>query len=254
MHSGIGRISPKFAVNVLVPGSDGECNASAPVRHFILSIKIKSGCHIQDVLKDALVAIYSAEYPCVFVKSVVAAQSVIQHIIAHLQILSVSFHLLKFRRNTVDIAVTRTLDFRGWRNTFPTFVKGGGYGTLMWIRLYFAVIGLAYMLPSDVCLSVGFSPFVFFTIFGYFIEFGLPLRTGPLFSPRPDWGMVFGAYIGFFAVLLYTGRHYTLQTLRSAFGRRAGDEIDRESIWGMRVFMLGIIGFVIGVTLGGLDL
>ena len=151
------------------------------------------------------------------------------------------------------IPVTRVFDFRALRETFPTFVKGGGYGTLMWIRVFFAVIGLAYMLPTDVCLSVGFSPFVFFYIFGCFINWGYPLRMGTLYSPRTDWGMVFGAYIGFFSVLVYTGRHYYWQVLRRAVGLKGSLETENESVWGMRVFIVGILCFIIGVTRGGLD-
>jgi hypothetical protein len=153
----------------------------------------------------------------------------------------------------VLIPITRTYDFRAFRDTFPTFVKGGGYGTLMWIRCYYTVIGLAFMLPTDICFSIGLSPFVFFTIFGIFINLGYPLRIGTLFSPRPDWGMVFGAYCGFFAVLLYTGRHYYWETAKRAIGLRGDVKIEESSVWGMRVFVVGIIAFIIGITRGGLD-
>ncbi len=151
------------------------------------------------------------------------------------------------------IPIRRTYDFRAFRTLFPTLVKGGGYGTLMWIRCYYAVIGLAYMLPTDVCLSVGFSPFVFFTIFGIFVNLGYPLRRGTLYQARTDWGMVFGAYIGFFSVLIYTGRHYYWQTLRRAFGFPGSGEVARESVWGMRVFAVSIVVFILGVMRTGLD-
>jgi len=156
-----------------------------------------------------------------------------------------SEYLLEFKRN---------ISFAPLSRLFPTFMRGGGWN-LLYLRLYFTVIAIAFLIPSDVSLSIGIGPFVFTFIAGLLAQYGLPVRAGTELSPRIYHGMVLGGFIGLFCVMFYTGRHYYLNALRQALlpgGGRRG-EVTSGSIWGMRLFLVTFTAMVINLVVLGLD-
>jgi len=148
----------------------------------------------------------------------------------------------------------RSISFAPLSRLFPTFMRGGGWN-LLYLRLYFTVIAIAFLVPSDVSLSIGIGPFVFTFIAGLLAQYGLPVNEGTELSPRIYHGMVLGGFIGLFCVMFYTGRHYYLNALRQALlpggGRRA--EVTSGSIWGMRLFLVAFTAMVINLVVLGLD-
>lgn len=152
----------------------------------------------------------------------------------------------------VLIEIRRSFGFWPLARLFPTFMRGGGW-SLINPQFYFAAVGIAYLLATDVSLAVGLGPFVFKYVAGILAGYGISLEGGTRFSPRIEQGLVYGGYIGFCAAMLYTGRHFYGNVLRRACGLRSSENVGPCSVWGMRVFLLGFAVFVADIALLGLD-
>lgn len=130
------------------------------------------------------------------------------------------------------------------------FMKGGGWQTLQ-PSFYFTVIAFAYFLATDVSLALGIGPFIWYYVAGTCAGVGITAVGG---SGHIDSFLAFGAYLGMFCVLLYTGRHYYSNAFRGAFCLPYDQRIKPESVWGARLFLLAITGFICYVSiLGKLD-
>jgi len=150
------------------------------------------------------------------------------------------------------IKIPRIFNFSSLAPMMPTFVKGGGWG-LLFPKLYFSFIAIAFLLATDVSLAVGIGPFIFRYVGGIMMGYGIPMGSGTRFAPRIDRGIVFGAYVGMFLSICYTGRHYYLNLMRRMIGLKSSDEVPDGAIWGARVFVVGMLVFVIDLALVGLD-
>ena len=129
-------------------------------------------------------------------------------------------------------------------------IKGGGWGLLQ-PTFYFTVIAFAYFLATDVSLALGIGPYLWYYIAGTCAVVGITAVGG---SGHIDSFLAFGAYLGMFCVLLYTGRHYYSHAFRGAFFLPYDERIKLESVWGARLFILAILAFIIYVSvLGKLD-
>ena len=88
---------------------------------------------------------------------------------------------------------------------------------------------------------------------GVMIKFGLSPYAGGAYSPKIHSGMILGGYIGFFATMMYTGRHYYWSVLKSSSGFGVHQETGSLAVWGMRLFFLAAIGLIISMCAIGLD-
>ncbi|HQL86801.1 MAG: hypothetical protein GX574_08635 [Lentisphaerae bacterium] len=134
----------------------------------------------------------------------------------------------------------------------PTFMRGGGW-SLVSIRLYFTAIGIAFLIPVDVSMAVGIGPFIFIYIAGVLAKLGTPMHAGYIFSGRISNGLILGGYLAFFAVLLYTGRHYYLNALKGALRLGPSQDVPASAIWGTRCFLVAATAFIASLTALGLD-
>jgi hypothetical protein len=150
------------------------------------------------------------------------------------------------------IEIRRSFAFGPLARLFPTFMRGGGW-SLINPQFYFSAVAIAYLLATDVSLAVGLGPFVFRYVGGILAGYGISVEGGTRFSPRIEQGLVYGGYIGFFAAMLYTGRHFYGHVLKKACGRATTEDVGSASVWGMRVFLLGFAVFVGEIALLGLD-
>lgn len=152
----------------------------------------------------------------------------------------------------VLIPVRLTLDFGPLARLFPTLMRGTGYMLLQPI-LYFAVIGLAYFLPSDVSFSMAAIPFIFCTLQGVLAGYGVMLRTGDHLSMKLEAFLFAGGYLGILLMVLYTGRRHYVSVLRRAVGLPAADAVRAWEVLGARAFLLAAVCFVAQLTMVGLD-
>lgn len=150
------------------------------------------------------------------------------------------------------IPVSLRLDFGPLAELFPTLMRGTGFPLLQPI-IYFAVIGIAYFIPSDVSFSMAAIPFIFCTIQGILASYGIMLRTGDHLSMKLEAFLFTGGYLGILLMLLYTGRRFYGSVVRRALGLRARDEVDPHEVLGFRAFLAGTVLFVGQLVLVGLD-
>ena len=108
------------------------------------------------------------------------------------------------------------------------------------------IIGLGYLVPVDVLLSVWFFYLLFrFENFGAHL-FGYSIRQFPFDRPQ---GM--GSYLGLAVLVIYTARKHLAEVVRAAFGgpQPPGDGEEalpaRVAFWGVWVGVAGMTAFMV---------
>ncbi len=144
----------------------------------------------------------------------------------------------------VCIPVKLWLNFHPFTKVLPIIVRGKGWG-LFGPQIILTVIGLAYFLPSEASLSMWIGPWLFCLFSGICATYGVQLRSSMMMALAPEPFIYIGAYSGLMFVILYSGRHYYWNTLKQALWIRSKESIPEYAIWGMRLFLGGIIFFVI---------
>lgn len=116
--------------------------------------------------------------------------------------------------------------------------------------LFFAVVGLAYFIPSEISLSMGISTIVI-TLVGLMYYF--VVGTAP--SGDNTNSTLAGAYLAYFGIMLYTGRTYLWGVSRRALGLvHPQTPVEREQVLAARLFLIAFAAFVTGlITIGHLD-
>ncbi len=139
----------------------------------------------------------------------------------------------------------------------------------------FAIIGLAFLLPTQISLSVGLAPYAFALVTGALTAYGVGCSTRFGMEPSIVLLCYAGAWCGMFLVVLYNGRQYFTTVLRRALGRRIGheaaaepptptaadassaaascDDVEPHVVWGGRAFLVGILAFVVLLVVGGFN-
>jgi hypothetical protein len=124
---------------------------------------------------------------------------------------------------------------------FPLINQSGGGGGLAYGGIYFSLIGLTYFIAAEISLSVGISGLVMILLMTqFYVITGGTMDVGASRS---------GAYFGFAAIILFTGRHYYWTVLLAAFGRR-DEHVASEQVWAARLFLASGIAFN-AVLVGG---
>jgi hypothetical protein len=150
------------------------------------------------------------------------------------------------------IPIRLSFDFSAFATKIPVFVKGAG-SALFRPRIQFAVVALAYFLPSTVSFSMAFFPFVYATIFGICAGYGIPFRCGRMLGPSIEQSIYAGGYMAITLMMLYTGRYYYWHVLRRGLGFRSSEKVEDHAVWGMRVFLLCSVLFIGQLVAVGLD-
>ncbi len=133
------------------------------------------------------------------------------------------------------------VDFQGLKDLFVNIQRGGGVWWVLRPTLCLTAVAFAFFLAADVSLALGIGPVLYCWISGMLIGYGITVQ-GP--SPSLSHGFSYGAYFGTLLVLLYTGRRYYSQVLKAAVCLPAPDRPDGESVWGARLFLVSILGFI----------
>jgi hypothetical protein len=149
------------------------------------------------------------------------------------------------------LSLPRRFDFTAVLELFPTFARGPNFH-LVRPNIYFAVIAFAYFLASDVALSLAIGPFLFAFVTGLFLTYGISLHGGGL-NPSLQTYIQFGACMAMFIGLVVMGRHYYLRVFRRAVGLSVKEDPGITAVWGARVCLLGLAGFVGMLCLVGVD-
>ena len=134
----------------------------------------------------------------------------------------------------------------------PLLVEGGGR-RLMYFEFFLTAVGFAYLLSSDLSLSVGLAPYVWAFVNGIFLTYGVVLDTGLSFMVHPRPFLHAGAYVGLFMMLAYTGRRYYANVFREAVIPRRRRTTSAVAVWAARVFIVALVAFIAQLIAAGLD-
>ena len=143
---------------------------------------------------------------------------------------------------------------KGWwvpvYTPFPAVKHGGWYfWTICGQSLFFTIVGVAYFVSTDISLTMGLSGYLTlaFTV-GYYYAAGTPIGGGRLEMSCA------GAYVGYTAMLLWTGRSYFARVFSRAFGRRMPlTDAEAASVLAARVFVLAFVALAGMLRLLGFD-
>ena len=115
-------------------------------------------------------------------------------------------------------------------NVFTSLNRTGSYW-LVDFHLMFSVIGLAYFLGREVCLTLGLSQVILlFCAMQIYSNTGVVISSGNIEDSRS------GAYLAYALIILITGRHYYLGLLKRAFGIKTDDN-EHADPWVVRIFL-----------------
>lgn len=150
------------------------------------------------------------------------------------------------------IKIPTQFDFRGLLSLFPALkASGGGYVFLP--TFYFTAVAFAFFLASSVSLSVGIGPILWAIVVAVLTGYGISMSGGGTLTPKPTTFLNFGAYLGVFLSLLYTGRHYYSLVAKQALALRSCEAGQGHIIWGARVFVVSMAASVLFLVRVGLD-
>jgi len=164
-------------------------------------------------------------------------------------------HLINYAAQwfpTTVIGVQLQFDFNALRTIFETVDRGGG-GFIFSPQLYLTVVAFAFLLASDVSLSLGLGPIVYVYIAGALLGVGISLSGGGYLALKPDTFLNFGAYFGLFLMLVYTGRYFYAGVFRQALLFKRAENTPVYAVWGARLFMVAFTLLVVSITAIGLD-
>ncbi len=155
------------------------------------------------------------------------------------------------------IPVQLTLPLGGFSKIFPTIRNGGG-GGLFWPHIYFIVIGLSFLIPSDVSFTFALAPWLWALVSGFLMKYGISLTAVVEGSNwytglKPSMFLLLGSSFGLFLTICYTGRHYYWSVFATALGSRRHPEVTSAQRWGARLFLVFIAAFCCYLCYAGMD-
>jgi len=135
-----------------------------------------------------------------------------------------------------------------WNSKFPILYNVPSAGSLSHQIIFFAVIGLAYFVSSEISLTMGLSSIMLAIAASWFFTItGTPLAANDLaFSYS-------GAYIGYGLILLYTGRAYYWPVFRKAFTFQKALTQESTAVFAARILVIASAGLVATLVIMGLD-
>jgi hypothetical protein len=156
------------------------------------------------------------------------------------------------------VPITRAVDLGPLQKFFPAMIRGGGYRLLV-PTIYFTVLGIAFFIPTDVSLAFGLGPFLWATVIGIMANYGILLDQelegkGWYLALKPKTFVLFGANVGVFLALIYTGRHHYLTVMRQSLGLKSREkQVYAAEKWGARMFFMLMAVFVWQLSRVGID-
>jgi hypothetical protein len=140
-----------------------------------------------------------------------------------------------------SIAIPHMVDITPIKELFPMLSEGFGSGFLWKTQIYFSIVAFAYFLPSDIALSLGLAAFMTAVFSGLLLTYGIN-ATYEWIGAGEIQGLMFGAYLAMFVMILYSGRAYYARVLAASFTLRGGQSaVEPVAVWGCRIFLFGSV-------------
>jgi len=134
------------------------------------------------------------------------------------------------------------------RQTWPKLAQVEGWWAFLKPQLYFAVIGFAYLVSSEVSFSLGIANIVFIAASLALTEIGVDMSKDYLAGGLSSF-LTFGAYVGAGLTILYIGRRYYGALLRSALGIAPKERTEPSLVWAFRFLLLSGVAMVLMLVL-----
>jgi hypothetical protein len=146
------------------------------------------------------------------------------------------------------IEIPTKFQFYELANQFPFLANSREGYSLLRGTMYFAVIAVAVLLPSEISFTAWFTwPIMVGCTYVYY------LQTGQRFSGNDNSMLQVGAFWAMAVVILYAGRVHYLGLCRRALGFRS-EGVDGQSVWACRVFLVSAVGLVLILKAYGIPL
>jgi hypothetical protein len=150
------------------------------------------------------------------------------------------------------ITIPLGFEFPILKEVYPKFMATVGADQLGKLNIYPAVVGLTFLLGSDIGFSLGVAcPFAVTVLFTL-ITLGFDMSGSHEIEGSVMAWQTFGGYLAFTLMLIYVGRRYYWQTAKEAICFVRQEETDVAAVWGTRVFLLSSVGIVAALIRVGL--
>lgn len=152
--------------------------------------------------------------------------------------------------------VSLTLDLSGLQTLFPIGARVPSTYGVWGPTIFLSVIAFAFFLTTTVSFSVGISNYLFMILGSLMLVQGMAVEAN-FEGGNPLNVMRFGAYLGMFLIILYTGRRYYARVAGGMIGLSRGVETPGYAIaaaWGLAlasvasVFVLKTAGLTWGAS------
>ena len=150
------------------------------------------------------------------------------------------------------ISIPLTFDFSALSRRFPDFMRTPGADSIALVALYPAVIGLTYLLASDIGFTLGISNLVSVVAFFIMFQTGVNTTGSEVTGGLINW-FVFGGFLAMSVMIAYFGRRYYGSVFAEALTGRRRAENAADSVWASRVFLLSLVCAVALLIWAGLD-
>lgn len=164
-------------------------------------------------------------------------------------------HLVNFAHSwwpEYVIRINTSFDLQPLMHVIPAMDKARLRGALLYCRTYFAVVGVAYIVSSDVSFSFTVVPFLGTIVQGILATYGVSFMGGSEHRATIYTSLNIGSFVAFLFMIVFFGRHHYWNVLRRAFGMKTRDSAFSYEVWGCRVFLFCTIaatGMMIGYGL-----
>jgi hypothetical protein len=133
--------------------------------------------------------------------------------------------------------------------------SGWFIGSNFYPIIFPTIIGIAFLLATDVSLTVGLAPWLYLFFAMILMKgFGTLVASdgSDYMLGAPAIWQRFGSYLALLLIILYVGRTYYWTILRRAFGLRGQQTVDHYAVWACRVLLLALVALCAIFTLMGL--
>ncbi len=147
--------------------------------------------------------------------------------------------------------ISMELDLQGLKALFPTGSRVPVTDRLWMPRVYPSVVAFSFFLTTVVSFSLGISTLAFMLLGTLMLSSGMAVEVRLEDSNRLNL-LRFGAYVGMFLIILYTGRRYYVRVAAGMVGLPRGEETPGYAIWAGRGLALTLLGSVLVLKTSGL--
>ena len=146
--------------------------------------------------------------------------------------------------NTKSIQIPLTTPLTAFANKWTSLQQLPFAWKLQNPTIYFAAVGFAYFVSSEVSFSIGIAPVLHSVLFLALLTRGVDMQTDVLTGGVAGW-QLFGSYLGLGLIIFYTGRKFYWTILRRACFVATKEPAERMAVWACRLAILAGVGMVL---------